>query len=45
MRDGGAYSDESIDESQEPLLYVDVNLGSTKTRIALFEKSKPEKVA
>lgn len=30
----------------EPLLYVDVNFGGNdKTRIALFEKSNPEKVA
>jgi hypothetical protein len=38
-------SDSQHDESQEPLLYVDVNLGATKTRIALYEHSQPEKVA
>jgi len=32
-------------EDGEPLLYVDVNFGNEKTRIALFEKSDPEKVA
>jgi hypothetical protein len=33
------------EEGEEPLLYVDVNLGSTKTRIALYQKSDPERVA
>jgi hypothetical protein len=39
--------EDSDDEAQgrEPLLFVDVNLGQTKTRIALYEKSKPERVA
>ncbi len=32
-------------ENEEPLLYVDVNLGQEKTRIALYERSNPEKVA
>lgn len=27
------------------MLYVDVNLGSDKTRIALYQRSNPEKVA
>lgn len=43
-----AMVDSSDDEKfeGEPLLYVDVNFGgSDKTRIALFEKSNPEKVA
>ncbi len=33
------------DEGEEPLLYVDVNLGHEKERIALYERSKPEQVA
>lgn len=33
------------DDGEEPLLYVDVNLGSDKTRIALYQRSNPEKVA
>jgi hypothetical protein len=38
-------SDDHFD-GEEPLLYVDVNLGGNeKTRIALYEKSNPEKVA
>ena len=46
---GHASSDSSSDDEKfegEPLLYVDVNFGGNeKTRIALFEKSDPEKVA
>lgn len=33
------------DEGEEPLLYVDVNLGQDKTRIALYQRSNPDKVA
>lgn len=39
-------SSSSSSEKGEPLLYVDVNFGTNeKTRIALYEKSDPEKVA
>lgn len=38
--------EEDHQEGEEPLLFVDVNLGmQEKTRIALYEKSNPEKVA
>jgi hypothetical protein len=43
-----AFDNESDEEKfeGEPLLYVDVNFGGNeKTRIALYEKSNPEKVA
>lgn len=33
------------DEGEEPLLYVDVNLGQEKTRIALYQRSNPDRVA
>jgi hypothetical protein len=37
--------DEDHDHDEEPLLYVDVNLGKDKTRIALYQRSNPERVA
>lgn len=33
------------EEGEEPLLYVDVNLGQAKTRIALYSRSNPQRVA
>ncbi len=43
----GADLEESDHNGEEPLLYVDVNLGEAngKTRIALYQNSNPEKVA
>lgn len=32
-------------EGEEAMLYVDVNLGESKTRIALYSNSNPEQIA
>ena len=48
-KNGNPSADGASEEEKfegEPLLYVDVNFGGNeKTRIALYEKSNPEKVA
>ncbi|CDW73762.1 UNKNOWN [Stylonychia lemnae] len=39
------FEDQDHEHGEEPLLYVDVNLGKEKTRIALYQRSNPELVA
>lgn len=48
QENGGAYEEEYYqdhEDGEEPLLYVDVNLGQNKTRIALYQRSNPQRVA